>query len=60
MTEQRNASQRKRRRKLVTNGLCGLCGRIRNLWEFLCDGCAEKHRDRQRAKTSNKKAVTDE
>ena len=35
--------------KLLAAGLCGFCGKKRERFRFLCDGCAEKHRERQRS-----------
>lgn len=34
----------------VKSGRCGHCRKPRAGLKFLCDGCAKKHRDRQRAK----------
>src|SRR5687767_4551695 len=38
-----------RRKKLVESGRCGFCGAQRNQFKWLCDECARKHRERQRA-----------
>lgn len=42
--------QRARRRSLVKRGLCGYCRRKLGRFKWLCDDCAEEHRERQRLK----------
>lgn len=41
----------------VAAGLCGYCGATRNQYKWLCDACAEKHRNKQRAKTQARRTA---
>lgn len=38
------------RRERVAAGFCGFCPNRRKSWKFLCDRCADLHRERQRSK----------
>src|SRR5262245_7924816 len=49
---QRASRVRKKRAERVQKGLCGLCGRKRENFAFLCDPCAADHRERQRRKAA--------
>ena len=44
----KNVSANRRRAWRVAHGQCGICGEQRNKLAWLCDGCAEKHRVKQR------------
>jgi predicted amidophosphoribosyltransferase len=46
---------RDRRKRLVDSGRCGSCMAKRNKYDWLCDECAEKHRERQRRATEKGK-----
>jgi hypothetical protein len=46
----KNKSRAQQRRQIVLAGGCGHCGKTRGNLKFLCDDCAKKHRDRQKAK----------
>lgn len=46
-----NVKVAERRRQKVEQGLCAFCQNRRNLWAFMCDVCADKHRERQRRKS---------
>lgn len=52
--------QKLRRAKLVSEGLCGWCSAKRNLYAWLCDACAETHRNKQRKKPKRCLAVSSE
>lgn len=39
---------KERRRQLVADGRCSQCGKRRKNFRSMCDGCAQKHRERQR------------
>jgi len=43
------------RKNAVKNGRCGYCGAIRNRYKWLCDACAEDHREKQRLKAWEKR-----
>jgi hypothetical protein len=43
-----NKAAAKSRAKRVAAGRCGFCGEKRNLYKWLCDGCAAAHREKQR------------
>lgn len=46
--EWKAARNRRLRQERVASGLCGYCSRPRNLHDWLCDECADRHRERQR------------
>ncbi len=46
---------RRRRLRLVAEGKCGHCGKPRGRFAWLCDGCAERHRERQRRKAEKRR-----
>ena len=43
----RNWNQNQQRNSRVAQGLCGFCSERREHFDFLCNACAAKHRERQ-------------
>ena len=49
-TQKHRRQTRALRASRVAAGLCAFCGDPRLTYGYLCDGCEEKHRERQRWK----------
>lgn len=46
--ERKARSQRSCRKVRVASGNCGYCDKPRKSFKWLCDGCAKRHREKQR------------